>query len=120
MVVDTSVWLAILLAQPLKDKCLKEIKGKDIFVPSLCFYECYKKIRSKCTEAEALEAISALHAYPALEVNAEIALTAADLSLEYSLAMADSLVLSHARVLGVPLLTLDNDFSDIPGVKVLR
>jgi predicted nucleic acid-binding protein len=34
--------------------------------------------------------------------------------------MADSLVLAQAKHMRVPLLTLDNDFAKIPGVKVLR
>lgn len=44
---------------------------------------------------------------------------AADLSLEFSLAMADSLVLAAARSAGAQLITGDTDFKDTPGVRVL-
>jgi len=120
LVVDTSVWLEILLAQPLGVACQKEIKSKTIFIPSLCFYECFKKLRSKCSDHESIEAVSVLYQYPHLDLSPEIALAAADLSLEFKLGMADGLVLAHARAIDAVLLTLDNDFASIPGVKVLR
>ena len=120
LVIDTSVWLEILLSQPLKTLCLKEIKSKKLYIPTLCFYECFKKLRSKVSDHEAIEAISALYRYPHLDLTSEIALNAADLSVQFNLAMADSLVLAHAKAINGILLTLDNDFASIPGVKVLR
>jgi predicted nucleic acid-binding protein len=120
LVVDTSVWLAILLSQPLKTVSLKEIKSKKAYIPSLCFYECFKKLRSKCSDHESIEAVSVLYQYPQLELTPEIALAAADLSIEYGLGMADSFILAHARAIDADLLTLDNDFASIPRVKILR
>ncbi|MEW6055426.1 MAG: PIN domain-containing protein [Bdellovibrionota bacterium] len=49
-----------------------------------------------------------------------MALYAADLSIEFELAMADSLILAFAKEAGVSLLTLDNDFAGIPNVVVVR
>jgi predicted nucleic acid-binding protein len=120
LVVDSSIWLEILLSQPLKAACLKEIKSKKLFIPTLSFYECFKKLRSKVSDHEAVEAISSLYQYPHLDLTPEIALNAADLSIEFNLGMADSLILAHARAIDGILLTLDNDFSSVPGVKVLR
>jgi len=120
MVVDTSVWLSILLSQPLKSACLKEIKSKKIYIPSLCYYECFKKLRSECSDHEAMGAIATLRQFPQLDLTPEIALSAADISIEYNLAMADSFLLAHAKAANEMLLTLDNDFAGIPGVKVLR
>lgn len=120
MIVDTSIWLEILFSQPLKERCLKEIQGKSVHIPSLCFYECLKKLRSKLSDTESMEAISSLSHYTPVDMTPEIALFAADLSIEHGLGMADSIVLAHAHALDVPLLTLDNDFAKIPGVKILR
>lgn len=58
--------------------------------------------------------------YNVLDMTREVVLTAADVSLEFSLAMADSIILAHARLSDAKLLTLDNDFAKIPNVKVLR
>lgn len=120
MVVDTSVWLEILFSQPLKARCLKEIHGKQVSIPSLCFYECLKKLQSKLSDADSMEAIASLSQFQSLDLTTEIALSAADLSAQYGLGMADSMVLAHAYSLGQPLLTLDNDFTDIAGAQVLR
>ena len=49
----------------------------------------------------------------------EIALTAADLSLEYGLAMADAMILATARMYRAELVTSDRDFESIPGVTYL-
>ena len=67
-----------------------------------------------------MEAISALSSFGIRDLTREVALLGADLSIEFNLAMADGLVLAHARHLETELLTLDNDFASIPDVKVIR
>lgn len=54
------------------------------------------------------------------DLTSEIALTAADLSKEHKIGMADSIVLAHAQHVGGTLVTLDNDFSGMPGARVIR
>ncbi len=120
MVVDSSVWLEIFSDGPLSSKCQKNLVRRTLQVPSLVIYEVYKKIKQKVSEDVALEAISSLSRYEVIELTREVALLGADLSLQYSLAMADSLVLAHATHLNVDLLTLDNDFIAIPNAKVVR
>lgn len=120
MILDSSVILQILLDQGLADKCKKAIDRKATLVPTLCLYEVYKKLRSKLTEDECLEALSPLHDLPKLELTETVALTAADLAIEFKLGMADAIVLAHARIKNTPLLTLDNDFRSIPGVIVIH
>jgi toxin FitB len=120
MVVDSSVWLEVLFSGPLNEKCQKAIASQRLTIPSIVVYEVYNKIKVKMDEAKALEVIGYLSRHAIAELTREIALLAADLSLELKLGMADSLVLAHARFLGVTLLTLDNDFSHISDVKVIR
>ena len=52
-------------------------------------------------------------------VTAELALTAADLSLEYRIAMADAMILATARLHRAELVTSDRDFEAIAGVTYL-
>jgi len=120
MVVDTSVWLEIFFNHPLKKRCLSEIKKETCYIPSLCFYEIFKKLRSKASDVETMEAISGLTRFPFLVLTPEISLSASDLSLQHQLSMADSIVLAHAVTLGDTLLTLDNDFDSISQVKIIR
>lgn len=118
MVLDSTVWLEILLEQPLAERCKKFLKHAK--VPALCLFEIYKKLRQKQGEPESLTAIAWVQNHPVLALNEEVALLAADLSTKYNLAMADSIVLSHSQVEQLELVTLDNDFNSIPGVRVIR
>ncbi len=120
MVVDSSVFLEIIANGPLRAKCEKAISGRSVFVPTLVLFEVYRKLKSKLTEHDALDAVASLRQFKVLELTAEVALGAGDLSLEHKLAMADSFMLAHARQIGIQLLTLDNNFADIPGVIILR
>jgi predicted nucleic acid-binding protein len=121
MIVDSSVWIEIFLDGPLAEKCENRLKLADpILIPTLVFYEVYKKLKKKSSEEIALQAASYLGQYSQIELSREIALLAGDLSLELNLGMADSLILAHARHLKKPLLTLDNDFASFDDVTVIR
>lgn len=120
MVIDTSVWIEVLVSGKKSKSCKREIdEAKEIIVPTLVVFEIYKKIKYKFTEEAALEAVAMLSQYTVEDFNREIAMVAADLSLEHKIAMADSIVLAHAHHKNMELLTLDNDFRGIPGAKVL-
>ncbi len=120
MVVDSSVWIELLTGGRLQGACERHIHKQTVEIPTMVLFEIYRKIKKSVSEQEALEAIGALSAYRVVDLTRDIALLAADLSLEFKLAMADGFVLAHARHLGTTLLTLDNDFESIPGVNVLR
>jgi predicted nucleic acid-binding protein len=120
MVVDSCVWLEILLEGPKQELCERHLKKDSVYVPSLVLFELYKKIKSKVAEDVALEWVSYLSQFQVADMDRSVALLAADLALEYQLSMADSIVLSHSRLLNCPLITLDNDFSTIPGVTLIR
>jgi predicted nucleic acid-binding protein len=120
-VVDSSVWIEILNKGELAKDCMRELKSaSQIYVPTLVIYEVYKKIVSVLSEDQSLSAVTVLSQNEVVDMSREVALTAADLSLQLKLPMADSIVLAHARLLNATLLTLDNDFAGITGTKVLR
>ena len=120
MVVDSSVWIEIFVSGKKAKSCKRAIDdAKEVTVPTVVLYEIYKKIKHKVSEESALEAVASLSQYKVEDFNREIAMTAADLSLEHKIAMADSIVLAHALNKNTELLTLDNDFRGIPGAKVL-
>jgi predicted nucleic acid-binding protein len=120
MVVDSSIFLEIFSDGPARAVCEKHLRGKRIIVPTLVLFEIYKKLKAKVSEEDALSAVAALRAHQVADLTSEIALLAGDLSLEYSLPMADSLVLAHSRFQNEPLLTMDHDFLDIPEVIIVR
>lgn len=121
MVVDSSVWIEILSAGELQKACEAEIGSQRILrIPTLVIYEVYRKMKQLVSEEEALEVVAFLRGNEVLEMDGDVALAAADISLQRKLPMADSLVLAHAILCGDTLLTLDNDFADQPEAKILR
>jgi toxin FitB len=120
-VVDSSVWIEILAQKPLAKACLKEIKSaSQIFVPTVVLFEVYKKIAIAHSEHQGLTAVATMSQYRVLDLTRDIALSAADIAIREKLAMADSLMLAHARSNHAVLLTLDNDFAGLADTKVLR
>ncbi|MGE0633252.1 MAG: type II toxin-antitoxin system VapC family toxin [Pseudobdellovibrionaceae bacterium] len=120
MVVDSSVWMEMIFDGPLRKKCEDRVKGMAVLVPSSVLFEVYKKIKKQISEEVALETVAALSKYKTIEITRDIALLAADLSLEQNLGMADSLVLACANANKVGLITLDNDFTSVPNAQVIR
>lgn len=120
-VFDSSAWIEILSNGPLGKICLKELKDSDlVVVPTIVLFEVYKKISQSVSEDHALSAIAYLTQHKIADLTQEVALTAADLALQYKLAMADSMVIAHAHSIHGMLITLDNDFSGVPLAKVLK
>jgi predicted nucleic acid-binding protein len=91
-----------------------------VYVPSLVFFEVYKKICQSGSEDIALKAVAFMSRFHSLDLTRDIALTAADHSISYKMAMADSFVWAHAMTCQAKLITLDNDFAGLPMVKVIR
>ncbi|HLG20914.1 MAG TPA: type II toxin-antitoxin system VapC family toxin [Bdellovibrionota bacterium] len=121
LVVDSSAWIEMFSQGPLAKPCEREQRRtKEILVPTLVLYEVYKKICSTLSEDRALSAVAVMSQHKIDDLTRDVALTAADLSLEHKLPMADSIVLAHARLAGARLLTLDNDFAGIDEVVLLR
>mgnify|MGYP001156268641 CR=1 FL=1 len=49
----------------------------------------------------------------------QLAMEAAEVSLEHKLAMADAIVYATAQMLEATLVTSDEDFADLPGVTYI-
>ncbi len=77
-------------------------------------------IRRDLSEERALEAVAALRRATIVPVDESLALEAADVSLEFGLAMADSLVYATGRRHGAKLVTTDADFEGLPGTVIVR
>lgn len=91
-----------------------------MLVSAIEIYEVYKVIRRDLSEERALEAVSALRRATIAPLDESLALEAADTSLEFGLAMADSIIYATARRHGATLVTADADFDGLPGAVVIR
>lgn len=120
IVVDSSGWIEFFTDGPKAGDFAPYLKepGK-IVTPVVVLYEVYKKIKRERGEPLARLCAAQIQKTEVIPLSQDLALLAADLSLEYSLAMADALVLATARMHGLQLVTRDADFRKIPGAQVV-
>ncbi|MBI2646755.1 MAG: type II toxin-antitoxin system VapC family toxin [Deltaproteobacteria bacterium] len=121
ILLDSSAWIEYFTKGPLSKEITHTIKSEeDILVPTIVIFEVYRKIKQLVSAEEGLIATAFLSSFDSIELTREIALSAADLSSEHHLGMADSFILATAQHHNALLITLDHDFIKIPGVKVLK
>ena len=117
-VVDSSGWLeyfadganASFFAGPIEDI-------EALVVPTISLFEVFKRVLQQRGESAALQATAAMQQGTVVELEAEIALSAAALSVDLKLPLADSIILATARKYSAELWTQDADFKGIEGVR---
>ncbi len=120
-VVDSSGWLEYFADGPNADFFAPAIERiGDLIIPTISLYEVFKRVLQQKGEGEALQAIAVMHQGTVVDLDAALALTAAKVSVELDLPMADSIMLATARTYGATLWTQDADFKSIGGVKYIR
>lgn len=120
-IVDSSGWLEYFADGPNASFFAPAIqKPSDLIVPSVSIFEVFKRILQQKEESDGLRAIAAMHQGTVLPLDEGLALTAARLSLDAKLPMADSIMLASARATGAVLWTQDRDFKDMEGVRYVE
>lgn len=120
-VVDSSGWLeyfadganASFFAGAIEDE-------EHLLVPVICMYEVFKRISQQRGTSAAHDVIADMYSGQVVNVDKALALSAAKLSVEMKLAMADSLILATARAHDAILWTQDADYAGIEGVKYIE
>lgn len=117
-VVDSSAWLEYFANGPNAGFFARAIENtSDLLVPSLTLYEVFKRVLQQRDEDAALQAIAVMQQGAVIDLDASLALTAARLSIEHRIPLADSVILATARTHGAVLWSQDADFKGIPGVE---
>ena len=117
-VVDSSAWLEYFANGPNAAFFAKPIeKVEDLIVPSVSLYEVFKRVMTQRDQDQALQAVAMMQQGTVVDLDATIALSAARISVENQLPMADSVILATARAHGATLWTQDADFYGMPGIK---
>ncbi len=116
-VVDSSGWLEYFADEPNADFFAPAIERTDeLIVPSISVFEVFKHVLLKRGEDEALQAVVQMKQGLIVELDAALSISAARLSAELRLPMADSIILATARRYEAEFWTQDADFSAIDGV----
>ena len=88
-------------------------------VPTLCLFEVFKRVLQQRNESDALRAVALMRRSHCITLDDHVALSAARLSVDLKLAMADSVILCTARQHQAVLWTQDAHFAGIPGVQYI-
>ncbi len=120
-VVDSCAWLEYFAAGPNADFFSSAIEAsEELVVPSLTIFEVFKRILQQRNEADALRAIGVMRQGRVIDLNDSLALSAARLSVDLKLPLADSIILATARQHGAHLWTQDAHFEGVEGVRYVR
>lgn len=117
IVIDSSGWIEFFADGPHAEEFAARLRNPaSVLTPTIAVYEVYKWIKRERSEEEALQAVATMKKTRIVDLTEELALTAADLSLSHSLAMADSMMLAIARANSAQLATTDSGSARIDGV----
>lgn len=120
-VVDSCGWLEYLADGQNADFFAPIIENTVLLiVPTISLFEVFKRVLQQRGENEALRAVALMQQGRVVALNNALALSAAKLSFELKLPMADSLILATARAHTAVLWTQDNDFSGMQGVQYIQ
>ena len=119
-VVDSSGWLEYYADGPNADFFAPAIEAvTDLVVPTLSLYEVFKRVLQQRGEGDALQAVAIMTQGTVVDLNMDLALSAAKVSMELKLPMADSVMLATAQAHGATLWTQDADFEEIASVQYI-
>lgn len=118
--VDSSGWIEFFTDGPLAKEYSKYLKDiSKVVTPTIVLYEVYKKIKRERAEEDALSAVSMINKTSVIPLSESIALLAADLSLKYSLPMADAIVYATAMEENCKVITSDAHFKGLDDAVII-
>jgi predicted nucleic acid-binding protein len=117
-VVDSSGWLDYFADGPNADFFAPAIENlEQVLVPIISLYEVFKRVLQQKGDDEALAAVAVMIQGYVGELDTAIAISAAKISDELKIPMADSIMLATARNYEAVLWTQDSDFASLTDVK---
>lgn len=119
-VVDSCGWLEFFADGPNAEAFEAVlVKREELIVPALSIFEVFKRVLQQRDEADAIQAVALMQQGDVVDLDASLAMTAARISYELKMPMADSIILATARRFHATLWTQDADFEGVAGVRYL-
>jgi predicted nucleic acid-binding protein len=120
-IVDSSGWLEYFANGLNADFFAPAIENiSQLIVPVISIYEVFKRVLQQKGEGDALQAIAVMCQGKVIELDTRLALSAARISVELGIPMADSIMLATAQAYNATLWTQDEDFKEIEGVQYIE
>jgi predicted nucleic acid-binding protein len=121
-VVDSSGWLEYFtngqnaaFFAPIIEKAAAEV-----LVPSISLFEVFKRVLLEKNRDDALEAVALMKEGRVVDLDEDLALSAAELSSELKIPIADSIILATARAFNAILWTQDAHYKELQGVRYIQ
>ena len=120
-IVDSSGWLEY-FTDGLNAEFFAPVieKPDELLVPSLSLYEVFKRVLQQRGEGEALRAVAYMQQGSVVDLDSLTALSAAKISVDLGLPMADSVMLATASQHEATFWTQDSDFEGMEGVRYIE
>ncbi len=119
-VVDSSGWLVYLADDTNAGFFAPAIEDVDrLIVPTISVLEVFKRVLQQRDETEALRTVALMRQGTVIDLDADLALSAAKLGREHRLPLADSVILATARRFDATVWTQDSDFEGLEGVRYI-
>lgn len=116
-IVDSCGWLEWFTNGVLADEYERYLADQEnLAMPAIILFEVYKVLKREVGEERALIAAGYMKNSNIIPLDETLALAAADISLQESLAMADAIIVAAARAHSCKIITSDSDLKDQPGV----
>lgn len=117
-VVDSSAWLEYFAGGPNAEHFADAIEDTSaLVVPSITLLEVFKRIARQRDEATALQYVAVMQQGRVVDLDAALAIHAADLGLRHKLPLADSVIYATAQRARAVVWTQDADFEDLADVR---
>ena len=119
--VDSSGWLEYFADGKNADYFAPAIEDTEhLVVSTINVYEVFKRILSQRDEHSALQAVAIMEQGHVVDLTSEIALSAAQISIEHKIPMADSIIYATSQTIKATLWTQDVDFEGFAGVEYIQ
>jgi predicted nucleic acid-binding protein len=117
-IVDSSGWLEYFAGGPNSANFFMPLKdAASLIVPVITIYEVFKVALREAGEDKALQSVAAMLKGEIINLTAPLSMSAAKISKQYNLPMADSIIFATAEKHQCDIWTQDAQFENLPRVK---
>jgi predicted nucleic acid-binding protein len=101
--------------------CIHHVKitTENLLVPVICIYEVFKKVLQTQGQAMAEFRVADMLKGEVIDLTDSLAMSAAMISANLQIPMADSMILAMSRESEATLWTQDEHFKDLPGTRYI-
>ena len=120
-IIDSSFWLEYFAGTKAGDIVSDIVENTDeLIVPAVTLYEVFKKLLLERNEDDALLAVGHMKQGKVIDFTEELSLSAARVSVDYKLPMADSIIYATNIKYNCTLWTQDHHFTGLTSVNYFK